>query len=154
MANKKDAPQTHIESASEAAEIAKQKAEEAAAVAAAEAKVKAAEEAAKKLEAEASAEDNSQEDVQPAVTSEPAVQKNAQGYLKRLDAWLNETFPNNRGAVLGGVAGLIVALLFFAIGFWNTLFIVVLVLIGVAAGQYIDGDPKLVRAIQKLIKKR
>lgn len=153
MANKNDAPQAHIESASEAVEIAKQKAEEAARVAAAEAKVKAAEEVAKE-QAEAQKEPAGQS-AEPKSESagEAKTQQGTQGYLQRFDAWLNATFPNNRGAVLGGVVGLIIALLFFAIGFWHTLFIAVLVLIGVAVGQYVDGDPKLVRAISKLIKK-
>lgn len=148
----KDTPQAHIESASEAAEIAKQKAEEALKVAAAEAKAKEVAQAAEEQtdtklsqkQAVPQAEASATEAVQNSASSKP---------LQRFQTWLKETFPGNENAVLGGVAGLIVACLFFAIGFARTLFIVVLVLAGVALGQIADGDPKLIRAIQKFIKK-
>lgn len=76
-----------------------------------------------------------------------------ENWIQRINAWLDNAFPSNKNAVLGGIAGLLVACLFFALGFWKTLFIVVLVLIGVAVGQIADGDPKLVRTINKLTKK-
>lgn len=88
----------------------------------------------------------------PATPAQP--EEAATNFIKRINLWLDSTFPSSKNAVLGGVAGLIVALLFFAIGFWRTIFICLLVLVGVALGQYADGDPKLVRAITKLIKKR
>lgn len=145
MTNKQDTPQAHIESASEAAEIAKQKAEEAAKVAAAEAKVQAAEKASEESCQEPASKKDASETGQTATSSFKPI--------KHIQAWLTETFPGNENAVLGGIAGLAIACLFFAIGFSKTLFIVILVLIGVAVGQYADGDPKLARAIQKLIKK-
>lgn len=84
----------------------------------------------------------------------PAGIESAQNWIQRINAWLNTAFPTNKNAVLGGIAGLLVACLFFALGFWKTLFIVILVLIGVAVGQIADGDPKLVRTITKLTRKR
>lgn len=88
---------------------------------------------------------------QPANGTEPAAQP---GVLARASRWLDETFPNSRNAVLGGVAGLVVALLLFTIGVLKTLVIAILVVVGIACGQYLDGDPKIVRFIQNLMKKR
>ena len=75
-------------------------------------------------------------------------------YLARAGRWLAETFPNSRHAVIGGLCGLVVALLIFAIGLPRTLLIALLVTCGVACGQYLDGDPKIARAIQNLLKNR
>ena len=75
-------------------------------------------------------------------------------YLARAGSWLAETFPNSRHAVIGGLCGLVVALLIFAIGLPRTLLIALLVTCGVACGQYLDGDPKIARAIQNLLKNR
>ena len=88
---------------------------------------------------------------QPASGPEPAAQP---GVLARASRWLDETFPNSRNAVLGGVTGLVVALLLFTIGVLKTLAIAILVVVGIACGQYLDGDPKIVRFIQNLMKKR
>lgn len=88
---------------------------------------------------------------QPASDPEPAAQP---GVLARASHWLDETFPNSRNAVLGGVTGLVVALLLFTIGVLKTLVIAILVVVGIACGQYLDGEPKIVRFIQNLMKKR
>ncbi|MGO5239478.1 DUF2273 domain-containing protein [Parolsenella sp. LCP21S3_E11] len=88
---------------------------------------------------------------QPASGPEPTAQP---GAFARASHWLDETFPNSRNAVLGGVTGLVVALLLFAIGVLKTLVIAILVVVGVACGQYLDGDPKIVRFVQSLMKKR
>ena len=88
---------------------------------------------------------------QPASSTEPAAQP---GVLARASHWLDETFPNSRNAVLGGVTGLVVALLLFTIGVLKTLVIAILVVVGIACGQYLDGEPKIVRFIQNLMKKR
>ncbi|WP_293835785.1 DUF2273 domain-containing protein [uncultured Parolsenella sp.] len=88
---------------------------------------------------------------QPASGTEPAAQP---GVLARASRWLDETFPNSRNAVLGGVTGLVVALLLFSIGVLKTLVIAILVVVGIACGQYLDGEPKIVRFIQNLMKKR
>lgn len=87
----------------------------------------------------------------PASGTEPAAQP---GVLARASRWLDETFPNSRNAVLGGVTGLVVALLLFTIGVLKTLVIAILVVVGIACGQYLDGEPKIVRFIQNLMKKR
>lgn len=101
--------------------------------------------------AQTSAAQSSGDAAQPASGPEPAAQP---GAFARASRWLDETFPNGRNAVLGGVTGLVVALLLFAIGVLKTLVIAILVVVGVACGQYLDGDPKIVRFVQNLMKKR
>lgn len=88
---------------------------------------------------------------QPANGTEPAAQP---GAFARASHWLDETFPNSRNAVLGGMTGLVVALLLFSIGVLKTLVIAILMVVGIACGQYLDGEPKIVRFIQNLMKKR
>ncbi len=82
------------------------------------------------------------------------VPKADSGFLARTSQWFEQTFPHSKNAVIGGLCGLLAALLLFSIGLFKTLVIAVLVLVGVAAGQYLDGDPKLVKAVQNLMKKR
>ncbi len=64
-------------------------------------------------------------------------------------AWLSGNFPGHENAVFGGICGLIVAVLVFAIGFLRTLFVLLCVLVGVAIGQYLDGNPTVVKAVRK-----
>lgn len=76
------------------------------------------------------------------------------GAWARFSAWFAKTFPHSCHAVIGGVCGLVVALLLFSIGLFKTAVIAVLVTIGVACGQYADGDPKLVNLVRELMKRR
>ena len=101
--------------------------------------------------AQASAAQPSGDATESASGTEPAAQP---GAFARASHWLDETFPNSRNAVLGGVTGLVVALLLFTIGVLKTLVIAILVVVGIACGQYLDGEPKIVRFIQNLMKKR
>lgn len=68
----------------------------------------------------------------------------------RVFSWVRRTFPGHEKAFWGGVCGLLAAIVFFAIGFWRTLVIVVLVVVGVAVGQMLDGDSKIVEAVRRL----
>lgn len=70
---------------------------------------------------------------------------------KGLMSWFRESFPNKPYTVLGAAIGLIVALLIFAIGLIKTLFVVICVALGVAVGQYLDGNPKLITFIKHII---
>ena len=63
-------------------------------------------------------------------------------------AWLHRSFPGHENAVVWGFIGLIVAILIFIVGFWRTLFVALVVAVGVAFGQYLDGDPKIWRALK------
>ena len=65
---------------------------------------------------------------------------------------MSRTFPGHENAFLGGVCGFLVAIVMAAIGFWRTLLLVLLVLIGVAIGQQADGDPKILRALGKIFR--
>ena len=60
-------------------------------------------------------------------------------------------FVGHEHAILGGIAGLVIAFLMFTIGFWKTLFITLLVVVGVAIGQLIDGDPKIINVLRRFI---
>ena len=68
----------------------------------------------------------------------------------RVTAWVRRTFPGHENAFWGGVVGLLAAVAFFVLGIWRTLVIVVLVVAGVAVGQALDGDAKIVRALRNL----
>ncbi len=74
------------------------------------------------------------------------------GARERATAFADGIFPGHGNAILWGVIGFLAALLIFVLGFWRTLFIAFLVLVGVAFGQYLDGDPKIVRALMNLIR--
>ena len=78
----------------------------------------------------------------------------SEGAFAGVSRWLAETFPNSRHAVLGGICGLIAAILLFTIGVVQTLVVVLFVTAGVAAGQFLDGDPKIARALQSLLRQR
>lgn len=67
-----------------------------------------------------------------------------------LRSWLHDTFPGHENAVIWGFVGFLVALLFFIIGFWRTLVVVLLVVVGVAFGQVLDGDPKIINTVRGL----
>ena len=108
---------------------------------------------------EASQAPGAQQDVASAGTSqEGAAQagakndQSAQNGVNRASAWVSRTFPGHENAFLGGVCGLLVAIVMAAIGFWRTLLLVLLVLIGVAIGQQADGDPKILRVLGKLFR--
>ncbi len=66
-------------------------------------------------------------------------------------AFLSKVAPGHENALLGGLLGLVVAVLMFVAGFWRTLFVVVMVTIGVAVGQYLDGTPKIINFIRRVI---
>ena len=68
--------------------------------------------------------------------------------------WLNEWFPGHGNTVLFGILGLALAMLVFKIGIWRSIVVTVLVICGVAFGQYLDGDPKILRFIRDLLDKK
>ena len=70
--------------------------------------------------------------------------------FSHVSAWVSKTFPGHENAVWGGVLGLLAAIVLLAFGIFKTLILVVLVVAGIAVGQLVDGDPKLIRALQRL----
>ncbi len=65
--------------------------------------------------------------------------------------WVSRMFPGNEHAVYGGIAGLVMAIMIFVVGFWQMLFVSALIVVGVALGQALDGDPKIIRTVRRLI---
>lgn len=70
--------------------------------------------------------------------------------FSHVSAWVSKTFPGHENAFWGGVLGLLAAIVLLASGIFKTLILVVLVVAGIAVGQLVDGDPKLIRALQRL----
>lgn len=64
--------------------------------------------------------------------------------------WVCRTFPGGEGAFWGGVVGLVAAIAFLVLGVWYTAVIAVFVLVGVAVGQVVDRDPKILNLIRSL----
>ena len=135
-----------------------------------EAQVKAVAETAEKVtagaakSAAASADDEkamneAAEQVAKALTEDGSAGETASaaasvGILALIASWMQETFPKHKNTIAGGVCGLLLALLLFWIGLFKTVVIAVLVVAGVAAGQYLDGDPKIARAAKNLMNKK
>lgn len=74
----------------------------------------------------------------------------ARSGVSRLRGWVARSFPGHEHAFWGGVCGLLAAVLFFVLGLWRALVVVVLVTLGVAVGQSIDGDARIVRTLRRL----
>ena len=102
-------------------------------------------------------QDAPQEPVQPAPAPAPApaapqgepfsMEKTAD----RAKSWFKRTFPGHENAVIFGLIGLVAAILIFVIGIWRALIVTLFVVVGVAIGQVVDGDPKILRALQRLM---
>lgn len=73
-----------------------------------------------------------------------------QAGFSRVSSWAGKTFPGHENAFWGGVFGLVAAVVLLAFGILKTLVVAVLVVAGIAVGQLADGDPKLIRALQRL----
>ena len=92
---------------------------------------------------------------QPAPQAAPQAEPFSPGKTAgKVTAWFKATFPGRENAVIFGLIGLIAAILLFVVGVWRTLTIVLFVVVGVAIGQVIDGDPKILRAIQRALNNR
>lgn len=74
--------------------------------------------------------------------------------LKGATSWVRRTFPGHEHAFYGGIAGLLIAILIFTLGLFQTIAIVLLIVAGVAVGQVIDGDPKIIKAVRSLFEPR
>lgn len=68
--------------------------------------------------------------------------------------WVHRSFPGHENAFYGGVTGLALAILFLIVGFWTTLEIALFCIAGVAVGQLLDGDPRIIRTIRSLFEPR
>lgn len=77
-----------------------------------------------------------------------------EGLGARLRTRLAAAVPGHEGAVVGGLVGLILAVLVLVLGFWCTLAIAFFVVAGIAAGQAFDGNPRIIRALRAFINDR
>ncbi|MBQ6395049.1 MAG: DUF2273 domain-containing protein, partial [Atopobiaceae bacterium] len=73
--------------------------------------------------------------------------KDGHGLIEQLREQLEETFPGHGNTALFAIVGLIAGLLFIVFGFWRMLIITAFIVAGVAFGQYLDGDPKIVKLL-------
>ena len=91
----------------------------------------------------------------PEAPKEPAREPFSAGKAAgKASAWLKRTFPGNENAAIFGAIGLLAAVLIFIVGIWRALIVALFVVAGVAMGQVVDGDPKILRAIQRFISDR
>lgn len=77
--------------------------------------------------------------------------KDGNGLIEQLRARLEETFPGHGNAALFAIVGLIAGLMLLAFGFWRMLLICAFITAGVAFGQYLDGDPKIIKLLRDWI---
>lgn len=70
--------------------------------------------------------------------------------MRGVTSWVHHTFPGQEKAFWGAVVGLVAAIAFLVVGPWPIVVIAVFVLVGVAAGQALDGDPKIVNVLRHL----
>ena len=56
---------------------------------------------------------------------------------------------NHKGAVTGGIAGLIVALLILIIGFWKAVLVFLLIGAGVVIGMLLDGNDIIKNSVER-----
>lgn len=64
---------------------------------------------------------------------------------------LGRYLSGHERAFMGGVIGLLAAALVFLIGPLRTVVVALFVGVGVAVGQYLDGDPKIVSVVRRLL---
>ena len=70
---------------------------------------------------------------------------------------LNNNFiyfiQENRGKVLGGLSGLIIAVLFAIFGFWKGILIILCILIGVFAGALVERNDNLQAFLYRFLRR-
>ena len=67
---------------------------------------------------------------------------------ERMKDWIK----SHQGKVIGGVAGLLVAILILTINFWRTLLLFTLIGLGVYLGSYLDHGNQLRAFMEKIFK--
>ena len=87
----------------------------------------------------------------PSPAQEPQKQRRTFGETREAaSGWVHSTFAGHEHAFYGGLIALLAAVLIFIFGPLHVLLVCVLVVIGVAIGQYFDGDPKIIRMVGDL----
>lgn len=85
-----------------------------------------------------------------AANPEPASPKAAK-VAASVVSWPSRFFPGHEHAAWGGLCGIVIAILVFVVGFWKTLFVTVMACVGITLGQCLDGDPKIINFIRRMI---
>lgn len=67
-------------------------------------------------------------------------------------AWLEGFMPGHGNAIFFGILFLILALVIIWLGFFPALFIALLVIVGVAFGQWLDGKPTILDSVKRAFK--
>lgn len=70
-------------------------------------------------------------------------------HQNKLIAKLDEYFPGNAYTALSIILALIFALSLFMLGFFKTLLLTIFIFVAVCIGQYFDGNPRIIHAVQK-----
>jgi len=65
---------------------------------------------------------------------------------------MRDLFFKHKGAFIGGLIGLIIALLILIIGFWKALVVLLLIGLGVIIGMAIDGNTTIRNSMNKFKK--
>lgn len=69
------------------------------------------------------------------------------------DRWV-AYYPSHSHAIVYGLIGVVAAVLMLIIGFWPVLLIALLAFIGVALGQWQDGDPRIILLLVRMFRRR
>ena len=77
---------------------------------------------------------------------------NEETSARELRSSLRRMARGHERAVVGGLAGLCVAVLVFALGLWRALFVALCVAVGVVVGQSLDGDTRALDAIKRVLR--
>ena len=89
-------------------------------------------------------------EAKPAAGEGRSVGSSLRDGMGAISAWVRRTFPGQEKAFWGALIGLVAAVVFLAVGPWPLVVIAVFVFVGVAAGQVLDGDPKIVNTLRHL----
>ena len=74
--------------------------------------------------------------------------------LRAVASWVQSTFPGHEKSFIGGLIGFVAAILFLSLGIGRALVVIVFIIIGVAVGQYLEGDPKILTAVRDWLSNR
>ena len=69
-------------------------------------------------------------------------------------AWLQKTFQESPRQVLGAACGFLCAIFFLAIGFWNSILVLFLTLLGLAIGFLAENDWNIPACLRRLRERR
>lgn len=67
--------------------------------------------------------------------------------------WLKKTVKANPAKTVGGVVGLVLAILILTINFWRTLLLLILIGIGIYIGHRVDSEKGFIRIIEYVLNK-